>query len=219
MPQPKENVIIFLKTCDLFAEKPYIIIKKFLKEGVPTEDSKIIELFFSRSEEAITETDRKYGKLCFEIADKILKSESDAEECVNDTFLGVWNAIPPARPNSLRSFICRIARNQALKRLDYISAKKRSRALEMSFSEMASLLPENSVADGIDNKMIGKTINDFLAVLDRDSRVIFVRKYWFLDSIADICHNCGFSESKVKSSLMRSRKKLRRFLEERGIII
>lgn len=183
------------------------------------EDSRIIELYFARDESAITETAKKYGRLCLKVAGNILSSDSDVEECVNDTYLGVWNAIPPTRPNNFRNYICRIVRNVAFKRYNYNAAKKRSVELECSLSEMEDILPDESISYDVDNEYIGEAINEFLDGLDSEARVMFVRKYWFFDTVSEIASRFSFSESKVKSSLYHTREKLRKYLEEKGIRI
>lgn len=181
------------------------------------EDERIIALYFDRSESAIAETDRKYGRLCFETANKILYSRPDSEECVSDTYLSVWNAIPPTMPQSLRAFLIRITRNISLSKLRKNLAQKRNAALEVSLDELEGILPDSSISPEADNGLIAEVINEFLDALDTDAKNIFLRKYWFFDTVSEISGRCGFSESKVKSSLMRTRERLRIYLEERGI--
>lgn len=116
------------------------------------EDLKILELYFERNEQAIQETEAKYGKLCRGIAYNILNNREDAEECVNDTYAGVWNAIPPARPNNFTAFVCRIARNQSLKRLEFMKREKRSQAVLVSLDELEAILPDERYAPGISDQ-------------------------------------------------------------------
>ena len=183
------------------------------------EDEKIIGLFFERDESAVKETDSKYGRLCFEISNNILHSLPDAEECVNDTYMKLWNAIPPTHPENLKAYICKIARTISLMRYRHLSAKKRAREFEISLSEMEDVLPDESISENIADEHIGEAINEFLATLDKDSLNIFVRKYWFFDTVRDIALRYSFSESKVKSSLFHSREKLKKYLSEKGIRI
>ncbi len=182
------------------------------------EDRKIIELYFARDERAIRETDEKYGRLCFSIAKDILESRQDAEECVNDTYLGLWNSIPPERPENLTAYIGKITRNLGLKRLRFNSAQKRSEGLRLSFCELEEILPDSSYAPGrLEHEDVGRLISRFLKTRPESERRVFLRKYWFFDSVADISAMFGFSESKVKSMLFHTRKKLREYLEKEGV--
>lgn len=183
------------------------------------EDEAIISLYFERSESAITQTDKKYGELCYSVANRILSSRPDSEECVQDAYLGIWNAIPPAHPSNFKAFVLRITRNISLSRLRKNLAKKRGADLEISLTELEAVLPDSKIRPDAEDSAIGEAINEFLGRLDTDSRVVFMRKYWFFDSVEEISKRLGFSESKVKSSLFRTREKLRRFLEERGVRI
>ena len=183
------------------------------------EDERIITLYFDRSESAIAETDRKYGRLCFDVANRILCSRPDSEECVSDTYLGVWNAIPPTRPQSFRAFLIRITRNISLSRLRKNLAQRRNAAVELSLDELAGMLPDESISPEMTDGTVAEMINEFLDSIDRDAKNIFLRKYWFFDTVAEICERSGFSESKVKSSLLRTREKLRAYLTERGVMI
>jgi len=181
------------------------------------DDLMIIELYFARDEKAITETDIKYGRLCFTVAINILGNVEDSDECVNDTYLSVWNKIPPTRPNNFMAFICKITRNLSIKRLDYNKASKRSPESIVSFSELEDVLPDNHIAPNVENAEIGKLISEFLNREKPDSRAVFIRKYWFFDSVSDIAARYSFSESKVKNMLYHSRKKLRDYLRKEGI--
>ena len=182
------------------------------------DDSKIVELYFQRSESAITETDRKYGRLCRYIAMNILHSTSDSGEIVNDTYLSAWNTIPPEKPNMLSAFIGRITRNLALKRYEYLSAAKRNPETIMSLSELDEIVTgRKNVEDEVENKRIEQVISDFLWQQDRDKRTVFIRRYWYFESIGSISRRYGFSHSKVTSMLYNTRKKLKRYLESEGI--
>ena len=183
------------------------------------EDYKIIELYFSRDERAIKETDLKYGKLCHSIANNILKNNEDSEECVNDTYIGIWNTIPPEKPNHFMAFVCKIARNLALKRLEASTRQKRSQATVISFSELEEILPDESIAAEISNEEVGKAINAFLRKEKTHIRKVFIRKYYFFDSISEIAERYGFTESKVKNMLYHTRNKLKEYLIKEGIEI
>ena len=180
-------------------------------------DLEIIELYFSRDEEAIKQTDIKYGKLCHSVAYNILNNNEDSEECVNDTYIGVWNAIPPTRPNNFMSFVCKITRNISLTRLEAMTRQKRSQAIIVSLDELAEILPDESIADGVSDEDIGTLISDFLQNEKEDIRNVFIRKYFFFDSIGDISRRYDFTESKVKKMLYHTRIKLKDFLIKEGI--
>lgn len=183
------------------------------------DDLMIIELYFERDEKAIKETDKKYGRLCFTVAINILGNDEDSEECVNDTYLSVWNKIPPTRPNNFMAFICKITRNLSLKRLDYNKAMKRTPESFVSFTELEDVLPDNSIIPDMENAELGRLISEFLNNEKPDARAVFIRKYWFFDSISDIAARYSFSESKVKNMLYHSRNKLREYLKKEGIEI
>lgn len=180
-------------------------------------DLGIIELYFARDEQAIKETDNKYGKLCHNIAYNILGNKEDSEECVNDTYIGLWNAIPPARPNNFTAFVCKVARNLSLKRLEAMKRQKRSQAVLVSLDELAEILPDKNIADGITDEDIGKLISTFLKNEKEDIRNVFIRKYYFFDSISSIARRYSFTESKVKNMLYHTRTKLKDFLIKEGI--
>ena len=182
------------------------------------EDSKIIELFWARSEDAIMETDLKYGKLCRYIALNVLSATEDAEECVNDTYLVVWNAIPPQNPNRFSAFIGKITRNLALKKYEYISAGKRNPETACSLSELEDCVSgQGGVESEFENRHIEKAISDFLQRQDEEKRIIFIRRYWHFEPIDSICKHSGFSRNKVTSMLYHTRQKLKTYLESEGI--
>jgi RNA polymerase sigma-70 factor (ECF subfamily) len=189
------------------------------KEVNGMDDLHIIDLYFARNERAIKETDVSYGKLCYQIAYNILGNKEDAEECVSDTYHGLWNAIPPERPVNLTAFVCRIARNLSLKRLELLSRQKRSGAVFVSLEELAEILPDESIESSLTDKDIGKRISDFLRSEKADARNVFIRKYYFFDSVEDIARRCGFTESKVKNMLYRTRNRLKEYLIREGIQI
>lgn len=182
------------------------------------EDKDIIELYWARDERAITETSSKYGRLCFRIAKNILANHEDSEECVNDTWLGLWNAIPKERPARFSAFASRIARNLALKKFEYLSAAKRNPEAVCSFEELEDCVSgRESVEDAVENRRIEEAIDRFLWQQGEEKRNIFICRYWYFESIASICGRTGYSQSKVKSMLFDLRQKLRKHLESEGI--
>ena len=183
------------------------------------DEKQIIELYWNRSESAIAETEKKYGRFCYGIAFNILESHPDSEECVNDTYLQAWNAIPPHRPGRLSAFLGRITRNLALKRYERSTAAKRGGGqVPLALEELAECIPDpRTVERQVDDKMLALAFNDFLAGLPEESRKIFLMRYWKLEPVKEIARACGIGESKVKMSLMRTRGKLKRFLEQEGI--
>ena len=208
--------------CDQQRKNRTYKIKGFLDskvEGERMDDLMIIKLYFERNENAIKETDKKYGQLCFTIAINILGNGEDSEECVNDTFLTMWNKIPPIRPNNFKDFICKITKNLSLKRLEYNKALKRTSEALVSFTELEDVLPDNSIMPNAENAQIGRVISEFLNHEKPAARAVFIRKYWFFDSIGDIAVRYSFSESKVKNMLYHSRNKLREYLRKEGIVI
>lgn len=180
------------------------------------DDNKIIELYFARSEQAIRETELKYGNYCFGIARGILSSREDAEECVNDTWLSAWNSIPPNKPNPLKTFLGRIARNHAINRYIRVRAKKRSGETDLIFEEVCDFLPDNAPSL-CDEFALKQAINSFLSSLTKKSRIIFVRRYWYLSPISEIARELAVSESSVKVTLHRTRIAFRAHLEKEGI--
>ena len=182
------------------------------------DDSKIIELYLSRSEDAIAETDLKYGKLCRYIAMNILRNNEDSEECINDTYLGAWNAIPPQKPNRLSAFISRITRNLALKKYEYVSAFKRNPEVLLSLTELEECVSgQDYVEAELENKRIEKAISDFLWQQDIEKRTVFILRYWYFEPIDSICKRCGFSQGKAASMLYHTRQRLRQHLDSEGI--
>lgn len=180
------------------------------------EDEKIIELFELRNECAISEIKHKYGGLMLGIAKRFLHSDSDAEECLSDALMGLWDSIPPQKPDSLRAYAMRLIRNISLNRLRFNLADKRSRDAEVPLSEFGEALPDSGaqqIFEQIDLKIL---FDDFLKTLDTETRVIFVRRYYMFDTLPEIADDLGMSEGKVKSLLFRTRKKLKKYLAEKG---
>ena len=183
-----------------------------------TDDEKIIEMFFERSEQAIAETEKKYGRYCYSISYRILNSNEDSEECVNDTWLSAWNAIPPQRPEKLRGFLGRICRNISLDRLDFLKADKRNQSVTEAFEEMEAFLSGGE--ENIPEEMfLREAVNRFLEGLDRKTRIIFMRRYWYFCSVTEIAEGMGISENNVRVSLHRTKLKMRSFFEKEGITI
>ena len=180
------------------------------------EDTKIIELYFARDEQAIKETEQKYGRLCHSISYNILQNAEDSEECVNDTFSALWNAIPPTKPDNFMAFVCKIARNISLKRLEFLSREKRAANITLSFEELDCILPDTAASVNIDDEELGRLINKFLLAQKEDTRNVFLRRYFFFDSIEEIAKRYGFTNSKVKNMLLNTRKKLKDFLIKEG---
>jgi len=182
------------------------------------EDEKIIRLYWDRNEQAIPATAEKYGNYCTAIARNILNSREDAEECVNDTYLSAWNAMPPHRPELLSVFLGRITRNLSFNRYKRNSAGKRGGGETAVVLEEAAVLVSDSadVEQEIDRRALLDAINAFLAALPRQQRRIFVCRYWYFDRIADIAKACSMRENHVSVILNRLRTKLRRYLLERG---
>ena len=184
------------------------------------DDSAIIELFFARSEQAIRELDDKYGKVCYSLSYNILNSRQDAEECVNDAYLGTWDAIPPARPNPLLAFLCRIVRNLSLMRYHADRAAKRGGgSYTVALEELEGCLATPCTVEwSIEEQELVRLIEDFLDTLSPENRVLLMRRYWFSDSYGEIAARTGLSEKNVSVRLTRIRKQLRNYFEERGVI-
>ena len=181
------------------------------------EDAKIIELYFARSEDAIYETDAAYGRKLYCLADRILHNTQDAEESVSDTYMKAWETIPPKRPSYLYAYLAKICRFFALGKLDWKAAAKRNAEVLSLTDEMALCIPDQKREAEMDAKEIGRAMDTFLESLPQESRVIFLRRYWFCDTIAEIAARYGMSQSKVKMRLMRTRKQLEEFLNREGI--
>ena len=183
------------------------------------DDQKIIELFFERSELAIQALAAKYEKLLQKISFHILQNSEDVAECINDTYLGVWNAIPPASPNPLSAFVCKIARNLSLNKYRSNSAAKRDASMDISLEELEPCILTASAEEEWSAQELGRAINRFLHTLEQENRVLFVRRYWFADSVGDIAKDLRLSENLASVRLGRIRKQLKKFLEEEGYTI
>ena len=184
------------------------------------DDEVILDLFFERSERAIQELDRKYGKICRSISNNILNSLQDAEECVNDAYLGAWNRIPPARPLPLLPYIARIVRNISLKAYQKRSAAKCSSFYTVSLQELEECVADSGGVDELfDSQTLARTIEAFLDTLTRENRVIFIRRYWFCESYREIAGFVGLSEKNISVRLTRMRKQLKQYLQKEEVLI
>ncbi|GJM72182.1 hypothetical protein HMSSN036_43980 [Paenibacillus macerans] len=182
------------------------------------EDQGIVRLYLQRSQQAILETKNKYGAYCRVIARKILSNYSDVEECENDTYLAAWNAIPPNMPRKLPVFLGRLTRNIALDKYGYNTAKKRNREFEVILTELEGcLVSPDTVETEYEAGEIANLINQFLYAIDEQARNLFIRRYWYSDSIEDLSMRFNMSSSKVKSILFRTRNKLRVHLDKEGV--
>ena len=185
------------------------------------DDKQIVDLYWNRSESAIDETEEKYGKYCYSIAYNILHNVQDSEECVNDTYMQAWNVIPPQRPHFLSSFLGKITRNLALNKYKYYNAQKRGFGkVDVVLEELAECLPAQKDTEKIlEDKFIIESLNRFLEMQKLKTRKIFIRRYWYLDSIKEIAKDYRISESNVKMTLLRTRNNLKEFMEKEGISI
>lgn len=183
------------------------------------EDVKIIDLYWQRSEAAIDETEKKYSRYCHSISFHILHSEEDAEECVNDTWLSAWNAMPPRRPICLSTFLGRITRNLSLDRFKRYTAEKRgSGQLELALDELDQVIPAADIEEAVHEKELTRALDQFLESLSKEKRIIFVKRYWYFLPIKTIAEQMGTSEKQMNSALFRLRKKLKAYLEEEGVL-
>ena len=183
-------------------------------------DEKIIELFFARSEQGIRELDIKYGKVCRKLSYNIVSNRQDAEECVNDAYLGAWNAIPPAKPDPLLTYVCKIVRNISLNAYYRSESAKRSSRYTVAMEEIeACIAAPNTVEAEMEAKELARTIEDFLDTLTVENRVIFMRRYWFSDRCKDIAVLVGLTEKNISVRLTRIRGDLRKYLIERGVLV
>jgi RNA polymerase sigma-70 factor (ECF subfamily) len=184
------------------------------------EDSEIIDLFYARSEQAIIELSGKYGAVCRKVARNILNNDLDAEECVNDAYLGAWNTIPPQRPNPLLTYLCRIVRNLSVMRYHANTAVKRNSIYDAALDELESCLASSvTVETELSAKELTGLIDRFLDTLDQENRVMFVRRYWYSDSVSDIAVRLRMRPNLVSVRLSRTREKLRAYLKEEGYAI
>lgn len=191
-----------------------------MKGGISMTDERIIELFFARSERGIEELDTKYGATCHRVAQNILGNKEDAEECVNDAYLGVWNSIPPKKPSLLSAFLFKILRNLSITRYHANTAQKRNSFYDIALDELGETIStEESVEKECSQKELTNAIEGFLDTLTRENRVIFVRRYWFSESYTEIAKRTGLTEKNISVRLTRIREKMKKHLSERGILV
>lgn len=182
------------------------------------EDAQIIDLYWNRKESAIQETEQKYGRFCHSIAFNILSVREDAEECVNDTYQKVWDAIPPQRPHVFRAWLGKIVRNLSLNRYAYTHAAKRYAGGEILLGEIADCIPDHKTTeDRIAVSELSGQISDWLDDLPETDRALFVRRYWMGESVSDLAKRMGTSPNKLAGRLFRLRAGLKTYLEEKGV--
>ncbi len=183
------------------------------------DDERIIDLYWKRDESAISETKTKYGVYCYSIAYNILKNNEDAEECENDTYLEAWKTIPPQKPKILSSYLGTITRRKSIDRWRRKTADKRGGEIQLSLQELENYLTDDkSISDEIIAEEIAKKISEFLRTLPEKECNVFLRRYWYFDSITEICNRYGYGQSKVKMILKRTREKLFSYLEKEGML-
>lgn len=182
-------------------------------------DIRIIELFTSRSKEAVSALSKKYEKLCRSISYNILRNREDAEECVNDTYLKVWDSIPPAKPDNLTAYVCRIARNISLDKLRYNLRSKRNGNTDALLSELSECIPSTDNVEESADDTLKNAITDFLDGLSDRDRNIFVRRYFFCDDVKSISKRLGVTETNVTTILNRTRNNLKKYLSDNGIAV
>ncbi len=182
------------------------------------EDKQIVELFWARDEQALSETDKKYNRYCHSIAFNILNSNEDSEECVNDTYVRAWNSIPPTRPKWLSVFLGRITRNLALDRFKARKTQKRGKGrADIALNELWGCVSVNTQNDISDDIALRAALNSFLYSLPEETMKVFLKKYWYMNSVSEIANELSISENKVKILLHRTRISLREHLEKEDI--
>lgn len=180
-------------------------------------DELITQMFNARNENAIAELEIKYGAVCLAVARNVLGNTADAEESVNDAYLAVWNSIPPTNPQSLGAYVCKVTKNLSLKKLDYNMAQKRNSHYDVSYEELKESVVTAAIEEKVSEKELVELINKFLGTLSKESRVMFVRRYWYCDSVSDIAKMFRMRENTVSVKLGRIRDKLKKYLLKEGI--
>ena len=201
------------------SKKHDFIIENTFEEVNIIDDIKIIELYFERNERAIKETDIKYGKLCHKIAYNVLNNRQDSEECVNTTYLEMWDRIPPTRPAKFKAYISRIVRSISIDKFRKQKAKKRSADMVMALDELADILPDERYAPSRNDEEIGKSISIFLNKQKEVVRRVFLLKYFYFESNIAIAERCGFTERKVTHMLAHTRAQLKEYLIKEEIYL
>ena len=182
-------------------------------------DQNILQLLFARAEGAIEALARQFGQRLYAIAMNILSSPRDAEECVNDTYLALWNAIPPEKPDPLCAYTYRVGRNIALKRLRSNTAQMRNSAYEVSLDELSGCIAGHTLEETVDARELGRAIDRFLDTLSRENRVIFLRRYWYGDSVSQIAADLNLRPGTVSVRLSRTRDALKHYLIKEGHLL
>ena len=183
------------------------------------DDTAIIELFWAKNQDAITETDRVYGRRLQGIARRIVPVREDAQECVSDTYWKAWETIPPTRPAHLFAYLAKICRHTALGMLDWKNAAKRKAEVVSLTTEMEACIPDSRRDAVLEQQELGRILSDFLRTLSPENRMIFLRRYWYVDTVADIAKRYGLSEGAVMTRLSRTRSKLAKHLAKEGITV
>lgn len=184
------------------------------------EDGQIIELYFARDEEAIRATDCKYGSWCRGIAGNLLELREDVEECVSDTYYSVWEQIPPTLPQSFKAFLGRITRNLSISRFRALRAKKRYNGLEVMLSELEECVPSDvDVERMVETKQLSECISDWLEALPEEDCALFVKRYWFGESVQGLAKKKGGTSAQMAQRMLKLRKSLKAVLEKEGISI
>lgn len=188
-----------------------------------TEDIKIIDLLFERNESGLSQIEAKYKNLYKSILAKLLSNGEDVEECENDVLLAVWNSIPPNRPENLSAYICKIARNVSINKFKYNTRTKRSKGYITAIEELSECIPDKAAEGSFDKKAeqkeISEAISDFLRGMDAETRILFIRRYFYLESVTELSKRYGISENRISVKLFRTRAKLHKYLEKEGIFI
>lgn len=172
-----------------------------------------------REESALAELQKAYGPRLFHLASRFLKSREDAQEAVNDAYLRTWQTIPPQEPEHLFAYVAQLCRYAALEKVDWLTAQKRSAPVVQLTEELSQCLPDRRAQEEAEGRELGEALNGFLETLDREKRAVFLRRYWYGDPIQTIAAQWGVGESKVKTTLYRLRKELKRYLEKEGISV
>lgn len=184
------------------------------------EDSMIIEMYWNRNESAIEETDKKYGSYCFAVANNILNSKEDSDECVNDTWLRAWNAIPPKKPERFRVFLARITRNLSFDKYKMKNASRRKGEMLYILDELSECISSGGTADDeLDMKLLSESINSFLKTISERDRTVFLRRYFYAEAVTEIAERMDITPNNVSAILARSRAKLREHLTKEGFEI
>lgn len=181
------------------------------------DDNKIIALFFARNQDAIRHTDAAYGRRLFCLAKRIVQNDQDAEESVSDTYLQAWNTIPPQRPTHFYAYIAKICRNFSLKKLDWKNAQKRKAEIVALTQEMESCIPDTARKNELDARELGRLLDAFLRTQTPENQMVFLRRFWYADTVGEIAARYGISESAVQMRLNRTKNRLSAYLAKEGI--